>query len=181
MKTLTFTRGARFACALTLLCTFVLADAGAALAAGTNSTDNSFEKDTLHLPAANHITSGSASGSILRTIVGLAIVIGVIYGLYWILKQGRAAKNPATGYGLEQLASLPLGTGKSVTLVRVGDEVHLLGISEHGISGIRVYTEEQAYELGLPLDSPAGTPSDPNAGLPPVQRLVETVKRFTLR
>jgi flagellar protein FliO/FliZ len=181
MKTLTLIRGARMACALTLLCTFALGDAGAALAAGTNSTGNSFEKDKLHLPAPNHITTGSSGGSILRTIVGLAIVIGVIYGLYWILKQGRAAKNPTTGYGLEQLASLPLGTGKSVMLVRVGDEVHLLGISEHGISGIRVYTEEEAYELGLPLDSAAGTSSDPNAGLPPVQRLVESVKRFTLR
>ena len=37
-------------------------------------------------------TAGTASGGLVRTIVGLAIVIGVIYGLYWVLKQVKASR-----------------------------------------------------------------------------------------
>src|SRR6476661_6923594 len=71
------------------------------------------EKTPLNLkdvPSSNpHVGGG---GSIVRTIVGLAVVIGVIYGLYWILKQVKASKaesTTATGGGLETLATLPLG------------------------------------------------------------------------
>ena len=46
----------------------------------------------------------------MRTIVGLAIVIGVIYGLYWVLKQVKTSREAsAAGSGLETLATLPLG------------------------------------------------------------------------
>ncbi|HTW11738.1 MAG TPA: flagellar biosynthetic protein FliO [Solirubrobacteraceae bacterium] len=186
MKPLTFKRGAWLACAFTLLSTLLLASPGSALAKHISkhkgASPNSFENTPVTITSGSaHASSGGAGGSIVRTIVGLAIVIAVIYGLYWILKQAKGGKNPASGYGLEQLASLPLGTGKAVSLVRVGEELHLLGISEHGITGIRVYTEEEAYELGLPLEPPEGGPSDPNAGLPPIQRLVEALRRITLR
>ena len=36
---------------------------------------------------------GASGGSIVRTIVGLAVVIGVIYGLTWVLKQVKAAQD----------------------------------------------------------------------------------------
>ena len=35
---------------------------------------------------------GTAGGSLVRTIVGLAVVIGVIYGLYWVLKQVKSSR-----------------------------------------------------------------------------------------
>src|SRR3954469_26049624 len=60
-------------------------------------------------------------GSIVRTIVGLAVVIGVIYGLYWILKQVKSSREEkATGQGLAALATLPLGAQRSLQLVRAG-------------------------------------------------------------
>ncbi len=60
-------------------------------------------------------TAQSASGgSLLRTIVGLAVVLGVIYGLYWVLKQVKASKDTANaGDSLESVASLSLGTNRS--------------------------------------------------------------------
>src|SRR5215813_5860817 len=49
-----------------------------------------------------HVGGG---GSIVRTIVGLAIVIGVIYGVAWVLRQVKASRQPkATGTGLAALA-----------------------------------------------------------------------------
>jgi flagellar protein FliO/FliZ len=94
-----------------------------------------------------HIGGG---GSIVRTIVGLAIVIAVIYGLYWVLKQVKSSKQPrATGAGLATLASVPLGPNRSVHLVRAGRDLVLLGVAEHGVVPIRTYTEEEAYAAGL--------------------------------
>ncbi|HET6447945.1 MAG TPA: flagellar biosynthetic protein FliO [Conexibacter sp.] len=95
----------------------------------------------------SHIGGG---GSIVRTIVGLAIVIGVIYGVAWVLRQVKAGREPrATGVGLASLASVPLGPNRSVHLVRAGRDLVLLGVAEHGVVPIRAYTQEEAYTAGL--------------------------------
>src|SRR5262249_48227364 len=95
-------------------------------------------------------SSGPGGGSIVRTIVGLAVVIGVIYGLTWVPKQVKTSKaQAATGGGLETLATLPLGTNRTLHLVRAGDEVVLLGSGEAGVTPIRTYREDEARALGL--------------------------------
>ena len=94
-----------------------------------------------------HVGGG---GSIVRTIVGLAVVIGVIYGLYWVLKQVKSSREEkASGQGLAALATLPLGPNRSLQLVRAGREIVLIGVSEHGVTGVRTYTEEEAEAAGL--------------------------------
>ena len=102
--------------------------------------------------------AGASGGSIVRTIVGLAIVLGVIYGLHWVLKQVKASKDEAgdTGDALETVATLNLGTNRSLHLVRVGGEIVLLGAAEHQITPIRRYSEAEATALGL-LEPPAMT------------------------
>jgi flagellar protein FliO/FliZ len=103
---------------------------------------------------------GASGGSIVRTIVGLAVVIGVIYGLTWVLKQVKASKQAgAEGSSLATLATLPLGTNRSLHLVRAGDEVVLVGAGEHGVTPIRTYSEAEARTLGLLSDAAAdGSP-----------------------
>ena len=94
--------------------------------------------------------SASTGGNLVRTIVGLAVVLGVIYGLHWILKQVKTSKNAGeAGEALETVASLSLGTGRSLHLVRVGGEIVLLGAAEHQITPIRRYSETEAHALGL--------------------------------
>jgi flagellar protein FliO/FliZ len=96
---------------------------------------------------AKHIGGG---GSIVRTIVGLAVVIGVIYGVAWVLRQVKASRAPrATGSGLAALASVPLASGRSVHLVRAGRELVLLGVSEQSVVPIRTYGEDEARAAGL--------------------------------
>jgi flagellar protein FliO/FliZ len=106
--------------------------------------------------AIPHTSSGGAS--IVRTIVGLAIVIAVIWGLSWILRQVKAGRDPQTpSGGLASVATLPLGSGRSVHLVRAGSEYVLLGSAEHGLVPIHRYTEEEAREAGLLLvEQPTG-------------------------
>jgi flagellar protein FliO/FliZ len=92
----------------------------------------------------------------VRTIVGLAIVIGVILGLAWILRQVKAGRDPeASSAGLASVAAITLGSGRAVHLVRAGSDYVLLGSGEHGLVPIHRYTEEQAREAGLPtLEEP---------------------------
>jgi len=108
--------------------------------------------------SASHASSGSGGGaSIVRTIVGLAIVIAVIWGLAWILKQVKAGKDPrVSSDGLASVAALTLGSGRSVHLVRAGSDYVLLGSTEHGVAPIHRYSEQEARDAGLLLaDAPS--------------------------
>jgi flagellar protein FliO/FliZ len=113
--------------------------------------------------ATTHAASSSGSGpSIVRTIVGLAIVIAVIWGLAWILRQVKAGKEGGRDFnqseGLASVAALTLGSGRSVHLVRAGSDYVLVGATEHGVAPIHHYTEQEAREAGLPILDPSEEP-----------------------
>jgi len=141
-------------------CLLALMFPGGATAAGTSAkamgTSSKAagalsESTPLNLAPVSTGTHSSGSGaSIVRTIVGLAIVIAVIWGLSWILRQVKGGRSPAIeGAGLMSLGSLTLSTGRSVHLVRAGSDYILLGSAEQGVVPIHRYTEEEAREAGL--------------------------------
>lgn len=100
-------------------------------------------------------SAGGAGSGLLRTIVGLVVVIGVIYGVTWILKSVRRAREArASGTALDSLATMPLGPNRALHLVRAGDVVILLGVGENGVTPIRTYHEEEARSLGLVAPEP---------------------------
>ena len=156
----------------------LLLDAREAFAAATG------EKTPLNLEEAPETKApvGSTGGSLVRTIVGLAIVIGVIYGLYWVLKQVKASREEkASGQGLAPIATLPLGGNRSLQLVRAGREIVLVGVSEHGVTPVRTYSEDEAEAVGL-LDADEGDePSFGDEGGGALRRVVEDLRRKTVR
>jgi flagellar protein FliO/FliZ len=168
-----------------------LLTAPAALAA--TSTTASGENTPLRLdpvPAAEHSSGGG--GGIVRTIVGLAVVIGVIFGIHWVLKQVKSSREShSTGGGLQPLSTLALGPGRSLHLVRAGTEVVLVGSAEHGVTPLRVYSEEEAGALGLlvetgahvvPDEDAAAGPLNAGRGSPPDLRDVfRLIQRWTVR
>jgi flagellar protein FliO/FliZ len=122
--------------------------APAALAADGERTPLNLGSDS-----GEKTTQAASGGGLVRTIVGLAVVIGVIYGLYWILKQVKASReDKAQGQGLQTLATLPLGAKGAMHLIRAGDEVVLVGVGEAGVTPIRTYGEHEARALGLIAD-----------------------------
>jgi len=167
MKPITFIRGALVACACFWLCALP----SVAAAAGTTTSDAFGQQKKLNLQSTTTTPtqSGSIGGSVIRTVICLVVVIGVIYALTWVVRKTKAAGNVtgASGEGLEQVATLPLGTGRSVALVRVGDELHLLGVADHGVSELRVFSEEEAYE--------------PDGGNSLTGRVVEAIRKRTIR
>ncbi len=101
------------------------------------------------IAAHSHAASGSGS-AIMRTIIALVLVVGVIYGAAWILRQVKKGRNGrASGTGLAPIATMPLGAGRSVQLVRAGQELLLLGVAEQGVTTLRTYTEAEALAAGF--------------------------------
>lgn len=181
MKPLVYPRGVRLACALTTaLFAIALWFATPSFASNFDNRFGANKKLTLRSAAPAHATAGSLSGTIVRTLVALLVVVAVIYGISWMLKQSRGVRNPSVGEGLVQIASLPLGPNRSVSLVRVGAELHMLGVAEHAINGIRVFSEEEAYELGIPFE-PEDLAAGGRGGGAATARVVEALRRLTVR
>jgi flagellar protein FliO/FliZ len=143
------------------------------------------EGTPLNLPSsqAQHVGAAAGSGSLMRTFVGLAIVVAVIYGLYWVLRQIKSSREEqATGSGLRSEAVVPLGPNRSLHLVRAGRELVLVGVAEQGVVPIRTYTEAEAQAAGLVAptraDDDTPQPALPRAATPaalaaPTRQLTE--------
>jgi flagellar protein FliO/FliZ len=127
----------------------------------TPSAKGGGERTPLNLPPTSSTSQTSSGGaSIVRTIVGLLIVIAVIWGLTWILKQVKTGRETrSAGSGLTSLATLALGSGRTLHLVRAGRDYLLVGSAEHGVAHIHRYTEQQARDAGL-LDLPEPADGD---------------------
>jgi flagellar protein FliO/FliZ len=94
--------------------------------------------------------TGSSGGGLMRTVIGLVIVVLVIWGISKVLRYVKASKDEkASGTGLSSLATLPLGNNRAVHVVRVGSDILLLGSAEQQVSQLARYTEEEARERGL--------------------------------
>lgn len=153
MKSITPTRAAAPVAMLAFVCAALCAcgPLAPASAAANAIAKSHAESKPLNLSSSPTSPSSATGGaSLVRTIVGLAIVIAVIWGLAWVLRQvksGREAK--AAGLGLASMATLPLGSGRSLQLVRAGSDYVLLGVAEHGVVPVHRYSEQQAREAGL--------------------------------
>ena len=112
---------------------------------------------------ANTAPSGSGTphvgldvgGSLIRGVIGFAVVIGTILVIAKLLKsnqarkQGLSPRRRGRDTGLvEVLSSTPLGPNRQLHLVRVGDEVILVGAGEGGITPLRRFDEDEAVALG---------------------------------
>jgi flagellar protein FliO/FliZ len=160
------------AAVLTAVTSCLLAAPTAALAATSTTKADAYGEDTkLNLPSTNAdgatAATGGGGGSMVRTFVGLAVVVAVIYGLYWILKQVKSSREErVVGAGLETTATVPLGANRSLHLVRAGNELVLVGVADHAVTPIRTYTEEEARAAGLVpeegVEDDDVDPGDPN-------------------
>jgi flagellar protein FliO/FliZ len=135
------------------------------------------------------VSTGAALG--LR----VSLALGLVLGLLWVaarLMRGRTGGR--AGHAVEVLARAPLGRGASVTVLRVGEQALVLGVTEHGIAqlGPRItdltQLQEQRATSALPAPRRAGARADaqsPLAGslLSPAtwQKTVEALRERTVR
>jgi flagellar protein FliO/FliZ len=142
------------------------------------------EKTPLDLGEAGETAHAASGGSLVRTVVGLAIVLAVIFGLHWVLKQVKASREErADGSGLTPVATLPLGSNRSLHVVRAGREVLVVGSGEHGVTPVRAYSEAEARALGV-LDEAVPTEpieATPRRALPAPQQALAALRSWTVR
>lgn len=148
------------------------------LAAASTSGENTPVDLTGHASSA-HAAGG---GSLVRTIVGLAIVLAVIFGLRWVLKQVKSSREEkSSGTGLASMATLPLGSNRSLHVVRAGREVLVVGSGEHGVTPVRSYDEAEARRLGILEQAADPGTGPPRGAAPTAQRALDTLRAWTVR
>jgi flagellar protein FliO/FliZ len=116
-------------------------------------------KDTTKLPAslsnpktaaAHHVSA--SSGVITRTFIGLIVVVALIYGIYWLLKKYNGSKGGRSDGRMDIVATTALAPNRALHLVRVGDELVLVGSAENSITPVRVYSAEESAALSARLE-----------------------------
>jgi flagellar protein FliO/FliZ len=159
-----------------------------AFACPSTALAGSFHRDQTPLsPAVTGAAGGgsgnahvSAGGSFARMVVGLAIVIAVIYGVYWLLKAYGRSKGGLSDDGrMSVLATTALGPNRAVHLVRVGDELVLVGSAEGGVTPIRVYSADDVRRLELESGGPLVALG--RAGGTGRRNLIEELRKRTAR
>ncbi len=143
------------------------------------------ENAPVHLVGSTTTAHSVGGGSLVRTIVGLAIVLAIIFGLRWVLKQVKASREErGDGTGLSAMGSLPLGSNRSLHVVRAGREVLVVGSGEQGVTAVRSYDEDEARALGiLGEEGPAADAGSgpPGRAAPVAQRALDTLRAWTVR
>ena len=176
-----------------------------AFAAGGNSTSHqsttakssskpaqkapAFHQDTTPLDSAvtggsstsgssGHASVGSTSGEIARVVVGLAIVLAVVYGVYWLLKSAARARMGSGDDSITVVSTTPIPSNRALHLIRAGDELILVGATEQSITPLRVYSAAEAAQMDLQ----ARVAAQPGAsGTQKRLSLIETIRQFTVR
>jgi flagellar protein FliO/FliZ len=108
--------------------------------------------------------SGSATGSLLQTLLALIAVLAVLGALAWFLKR----YGPKAGIGsanLRVVGALNLGARERVLVVEVGNQWIVLGASPGRINALATMPKQEGADLagtGATL-APGGTPTAPPA------------------
>jgi flagellar protein FliO/FliZ len=148
------------------------------------------ENTPLNLDPPRRVAAGATAGggsSLVRTVVGLGVVIAVIYGLHWVLKQVKSSREErSSGSGLVSLATVALGPGRALHMVRAGREVVIVGVGEKGVTPIRVYAEAEARAAGLlddarPPAEQGGDSAAPASARTLLGDAIDTLRRRTVR
>ncbi|HEY3612586.1 MAG TPA: flagellar biosynthetic protein FliO [Gaiellales bacterium] len=138
--------------------------------------------------AGGAIASGATGGAAVHMLLGLGLVLALIYVLYRVLKRTAGKREPTIRGDdwMSIIASTPLAPSRSLHLVRVGEEIVLVGSAEHGVTPLRVYSADEARELRVEPREPlalAGAPAGADGGARPgfLAALVESLRRMTAR
>jgi flagellar biosynthetic protein FliO len=70
--------------------------------------------------------------SVWRTLFALAVVLGLLGGLAWLLRRGGLVRRSAQGLGVE--SALALGDRRSLVVVTVEGRRLLLGLAPNNVS-----------------------------------------------
>lgn len=182
-------------------------------AAERRAAKSDFEREALDPEAFGEEAAGSkgadaeedssgGGGSLPRFIFGLVVVLGVIYAVHWLLKKwGHSRLEGVAGRAgvIDVVATTNLAQGRALHLVRVGDELVLVGATDQSITRIgeldanalgassadRGNGEFQAMLSGAMLAGQPGVPQGmggtSSADQPFIRRFIDNLRLSTAR
>jgi flagellar protein FliO/FliZ len=114
-------------------------------------------KDPEQTPIAKGGSGGAgitsdAGGTLVRMGLGLVVVVAIILAIWYVLKRVRNSRYPemdSRGSALiTVLSTTPLGPNRNLHLVRVGDDLVVVGATDHSVNAV-ARVEADATELFL--------------------------------
>lgn len=176
-----------------------LAAPGLALAQGAPTRPR--DPESLPIAEGSATPAGIDSGfggSLFRLLIGLVVVVGLVLAVWFVMKRlqrGRFPGSPLDSELVDVVATTALGPNRFLHLVRVGDELVLVGATDHAITPVmRVGNDEQSLAalgpdvLGATATpearAAAGTRLDPHARAEQsasAESIVERLRRMTVR
>jgi len=88
------------------------------------------------------LSGGDMTWALMKTVGGLAAVLGLMGILYWALRRFNPAQAVAGRAGrMRVLGRLSLGPRKQMVMVRVGPRVLLLGLGQDGVRLVESITD----------------------------------------
>ena len=134
-----------------------------ALPALAQTTTTPTDPESLPIPegsAAPTSLSGGAGGTLLRLGLGLVVVIGLIALVWYVMKRVHRARYPALeerGVSLiDVVATTSIGPSRALHLVRVGEEIVLVGATDQSVNAIARIGAEDAHGLMDPAPPRSG-------------------------
>ena len=83
-------------------------------------------------------TTDGMISQIVQLVLGLGLVVGLIFGLAWLLRRMQNQAGPRGNQAIQLLASQSLGARERLLLVQVGEEQVLLGLTAGRITPLHV-------------------------------------------
>ncbi|KVT56492.1 flagellar biosynthetic protein FliO [Burkholderia ubonensis] len=123
---------------------------------------------------ASSVVVGSAApslgvGAVLQTLVGLAVVIGLVFGCAWLAR--RFGFQPARRGGpLKVVSSVAVGAKESATIVEIGDTWLVLGVAPGNVRLLHTLPAGSAHAgaaaAAIAADAPPASAPAAGDGLP---------------
>lgn len=145
----------------------LLAGAAALASSGAGAADMNAVNHAGSIASSVMVGSAAPSlgvGAVLQTLVGLAVVIGLVFGCAWLAR--RFGFQPARRGGpLKVVSSVGLGAKESATIVEIGDTWLVLGVAPGNVRLLHTLPAGSAPDAAVVSTSPgAGAASaDANA------------------
>ena len=126
-----------------------------AAAATAKASTTAPDPESLPIPEGSSspvsVGGGDLGGTALRLLLGLLVVVALILGVWYLLKRIQRGRYPAlgeTGAGLiSVLATTPLGPGRALHIVRVANQVVLVGATDHAVQAVANLDAETAAAI----------------------------------
>ncbi|MBB3117751.1 flagellar biosynthetic protein FliO [Pseudoduganella violacea] len=106
-------------------------------------------------PAGLAPAGPSAAGSLLQTTLALAVVLGLLVGLAWLLKR-FGPRSIASGHTVKLVGALSVGARERILVVEVGEQWIVVGASPGRMNALATMPRQEGVADALPQQNLPG-------------------------